>query len=375
MMRPSISYCRFDIGSHPHRPVPLAGEGGGEYEHRALALPQNGDITMRTAIRARLLVSWFTLILVSSGGCYGSKHMPLVETHPASNVQYRCEMKRVAGPDSRFCSTIYKATNGKKKSLRLQGLADGMTVNNAGDLIAIVIRVPTDHDESPPVYVPDHDAIVFIDTENLREINRWPIKPPGVALSAPGLYVQPIAVSDELALSDDGKMIATYYLKPVDSGMQSMVTLWDVASGECLKELPLGPPGELLLGAHDLAFSSNGELVALSCGAGAYEWTKDPAGRPDPYIFIWRTSDASRYALRPKGHWLISSLCFDQPGTRLACLGDNNTVLVWAIPEGKLLLSKRFKNPVSAVIRSSSEDSFRVKMKDGSDVHIEYVTR
>ena len=305
---------------------------------------------MKTGLQGLCLLS----IAVGIGGCYTfNKYTPLVETTPTSGAQYRCEIKRLDRSSGDLCTTVYDDTNRKKKPLRLNGKAQCMTVNSTGDVLAIGILVPTDHDGSPPVYVPDHDAIVFIDAENLREINRWPIKAPGVAFPAPGPYVDPIVRFDELAFSDDNNTVATYYWKPVDGGRQAMVTLWDVASGECLKELPLGPPDQCLqgviygTGASDLAFSPNGELIAVS---GRWSIKDSNAIQPDPFIFVWRTSGESRYVLRPKGHWLISGLCFDQTSTRLAGLSDN-TVLVWSVPEGKLLLSKRFKNPVSAIIR------------------------
>ncbi len=274
-------------------------------------------------MRTRLQELWLLSIALCIGGCYGFKYAPLVETDSASLIQYRCEIKMLDELSGDFCSTIYDDTNRKKKPLRLNGKAQCMTVSTTGDVLAIGILIPTEHEESPPVYVADHHAIVFIDTENLREINRWPIKPPGVPLPGPGRYVDPIVRFDDLALSDDGTMIATYYWKPIDGGRQSMVTLWDVAFGKFIREFPLGPPDESLqgviygTGASDLAFSPEGELVAVS---GRWSIKSSDAVQPDPFIFIWRTSDGSRYVLRPKGYWNISELCFDRTSTRLAGL-------------------------------------------------------
>jgi hypothetical protein len=218
---------------------------------------------MKTGLQGLCLLS----IAVGIGGCYiFNKYTPLVETTPTSGAQYRCEIKRLDWSSGDLCTTVYDDTNRKKKTLRLKGKAHRMTVSSTGDVLAIGILVPTDHDESPSVYVPDHDAIVFIDTEDLREINRWPIKAPGVPLPAPGRYVEPIVCFDELAFSDDGKMIVTSYRKPVDGETQAVVTLWGMASGTYIREFPLGPPNKAFFPSFDLALSPDDELLPFRAG-------------------------------------------------------------------------------------------------------------
>jgi WD40 repeat protein len=113
------------------------------------------------------------------------------------------------------------------------------------------------------------------------------------------LSASPVA----LALSDDGRTLATYSLP---NGLQT----WDVASGSKQDIWP-GDAARV----ERLRFSPNGKLVA--------------AGLMDGTVRVWSVSDGRPLLVLDAGCRIVRGLTFDPDGRLLASAGDNGRVKVW----------------------------------------------
>jgi hypothetical protein len=105
------------------------------------------------------------------------------------------------------------------------------------------------------------------------------------------------------ALSPDGKRCAT--------GDSSHVNLWDVATGQIIRQLR--PTGDTV---HSLTFSSDGRFVASGCSAGSIHLLEVASGTE---------------VLKATGHrGVVRALAFAGKGDRrLASASSDTTVLVW----------------------------------------------
>ena len=314
-------------------------------------------------------------------GCkYKSGYVTIVERSVVDGIEYHCDTELDKKTDC-FYSIISKHPDSNGQVLRLRGKPECLAVSSRNNVIAIGILPMEGPNEYGYLYLSDKYEIVFADTKTFKISHHWQVRPKGI----PVPELDRLWRFDAMGFSDDGNTIATYYWKPnTDKGRQSVVTLWDVASGEPIQELFLPPPDTSLQGkvftenADDLAFSPDGRLVALSGG-----WfIKDPFGlisQPDPFVVIWKLSDGSRITLRPKNSPYISDLCFDQTATQLTCLGgtygkitSKANVTVWSVPECELLTTKVVSGRVFGIMWSTSENAFRVRLEDGTYLFVKH---
>lgn len=330
-------------------------------------------------MRRKVAILSLALILAGQAGCDNS--VPITVRSYVDDVEYRCQIEEKG---EIYYSILTKEPHTQKRALRLRGKACCMAVSSKGDLLAIAITPMAGPNKVGHYYLSDIYEIVFIDTKTFKETHRWPVKPPKMPLSKPGEYVSPIHNFRELAFSNNGRMIATCYSKPTGDGeIPLVITVWNTASGTVIREFIVPPVDKTLAETGygrwmgDLAFSPNGKLIAIS-GMLLNAKQRHRPGPPYGFMLIWRISDGSLTNLQPKGHEWFSGLCFDGTSTRLACwdwVGEGTSwakVMVWAIPEGKLLTSTRVKGRVLSITRSTARNAFRVRLEDGSDLYVKY---
>ena len=125
------------------------------------------------------------------------------------------------------------------------------------------------------------------------------------------------SVLSPVAFSPDGSILA--------SSDQDSVQLWDVATGELLKQLQgyvfptnMLPAANILPVANILSFSPDGKTLASG------DW--------DRTIRLWDVSTGKqKKTLAGHKHWLDSSVAFSPDGQTLASASWDGTVLLWDI--------------------------------------------
>lgn len=125
------------------------------------------------------------------------------------------------------------------------------------------------------------------------------------------------------AFSPDGAMVAT-------SGADNKVRLWDVASGKKLREID---HPALVWG---LAFSPDGRLLATGTGGtplGPVQTQRVPAG-PDNSVRLWDVASGN-LVRELEGHdHAVYGLAFSPDGQRLASGSFDGTLRLWSVERG-----------------------------------------
>ena len=351
---------------HDEPPSGVAGRG-----HRGN--PGREALRMNT----KLITPLVTLILAGGAGC-APEYCPIIERSPLDRAEYRCD---ITCKGEVYHSTLSKRPGHRNGGLRLRGKAQCLAISGNGDVVAIAIRPMAGPNVHGHLWLANTCKMVFVDARTLQVIRRWRIEPPGMPPPDRDGYVRSIHNLDRMAISEDGKTIATFYWRPCTyRAWGPVVAVWQVTTGRPLRELSIPrapgepPSGERRgVGACALGFSPGSELVAFSGGWGCGKYSP-----PDCFLVVWRTSDGLPVMLRPVGHLFLRGLCFDRTGKRLACWhwagwGTSQAkVMVWSVSEGKLLVTKRVRGRVLGITRTEAGDAFEVALADGRDLHIRW---
>lgn len=329
---------------------------------------------------------WFlSLILVLCLGC-SLEYCPTARD-PAGRIEYRCQRKWDDDTASSF-TIISRNPDAYKRTARLCGDVVHLAVGPEGVLAALVRKYgPYDQDGQRK----EEHELVFLDGNNLRVTHQWKVGPrKGPFPAPPNNLTERIG---PIALSYDGKTLAAYRPAPLgEGGWNHVVGLWQVASGKLIRELPLSSPSDDVARVladfpyhyyacpSSLAFSPDSRFVALCFG-----WCPDlksfrpcefPAVGPPDRVLIWRTSDGAVTSFEPKGHSYLRDLCFNSMGTRLASwelLGVNGPadILVWSVPEGRLILRRRVRTRVLGITHEPAAGVFRIWGKGRHEQYID----
>jgi serine/threonine protein kinase/WD40 repeat protein len=145
--------------------------------------------------------------------------------------------------------------------------------------------------------VGQHEWVLFFDLETGREVRRWRLT----------------AMATTLAFHPDNRKLA---VGSVDLGV---VSVYDVASGARLTDLPLG-----VLGNQVVAWHPGGERLAV---AGS-----------DPRIQIWNVAAKRRVATLSGHANVVTELTFHPQGDLLASYSWDGDLRLWDPPTGRPLL-------------------------------------
>lgn len=327
---------------------------------------------------AILASALLALLMMATSGCIsGNVYLPTATRNASGTVEYQSHVKRDGDV---YWSTISRRPARATQTLRLSGKAQCMAVDPEGLTLAVGITPMAGPNQYGPSYFASEPNIVFIDAEKLSVTHSWTMKPPNMPAPSPNGYRREIVRFDELAIDRGRTMVATYYWKPTTRGRDSVVTLWEFATGKPIRELPVPRPDESLAGRNhgeslcSLAFSQDGKFVA---GTGTWPIKEPHVKQPDAFVAIWRTSDAQRRVFRTKGYSFLWNLCFDSSGNRLACwtwAGKGTAtarILIWSASTGDLMASKDVKGRVLGIVWDDRKRVFSVRTEDGSIVSLD----
>ena len=170
--------------------------------------------------------------------------------------------------------------------------------------------------------------------------------------------------SPGLAFSQDSLLLAS-------AGRDGYVRLWDTASGEAIYSIPAHKKG-----ANAVAFSPNGELLASAGNDGMVRLWEAATARPrgemiggayaipalaftsdgldlaiaNGNVIRFRQVGSGRFSQTLRGDSSFYSLAIAPDGKTLASGDSENTVWLWAIPDGEIL----FKLPAPRIEGSRS---------------------
>jgi hypothetical protein len=113
--------------------------------------------------------------------------------------------------------------------------------------------------------------VIMLQPDTLRMVKQIPIILPEVVTDPDG-YAPSIQRFDRIAISNDLKMLATYFWKPSRrGGYESIIALWDTETGGLLREMSMPKPGTpppvpYVRGEEvsSMAFSPDGSLLGVS---------------------------------------------------------------------------------------------------------------
>lgn len=295
-------------------------------------------------------------------GC-GPTYAPIGVETPDGRVAYTLTTQ-VEGHVYR--STLTRREDNHSLPQRLDGKAEAMALSPNGDALVVAL--------SASGAAVTH-RVVLLRADTLATIKQLPILMPALAAGPDG---NPPSIQrfDRLALSDDAKTLATYFWKPAEQGgHESVVALWDVATGGLLRELHLPQPDASLLDvAHtenvsSMAFSKDGALLGV-CGAWSIKIPDKP--QPNGFVRVWRVSDGQDVAaFRPAGQRFLRDMCFDGAGRHVAAWSwmgratQECAVTVWSLPGGKKVAERTFRTKIKAIRWSDEKDAFEVLHKQG----------
>jgi len=302
------------------------------------------------------------------------EYIPTVARSASGKEEYVCHLEKTGDI---FFSTISECRKASKLRLRLKGMGKCMAVTNDESVLALAIIPMGGPNPYGRFYLSRPHEIIFIDIGTFQERHRWKVEPPGMPKTDPDDADRVIQRFDDMAFSHNGKVLATYYWKPISNGGdQPTVTLWDVKSGKYIREfavcdidLFIKTPQPAGTDSCSMTFSPDGRLIALS---GAW-YTKHPISpQSGGFIQIWQIEDGEEKHFSTGSHGFLWNLCFDGTGSRLACWtwskGSKGTskadILVWNVPEGNLLLSKQVAGRVLGIVWDVKAEAFAVRLED-----------
>lgn len=318
--------------------------------------------------------TWCSYALVAAGalmialqGC-GPTYCPISLESRDGQVRYRSVVS--VHRDS-YRTTVTKREGGRYTSLPLIGKAESMVSSPDGKVLAIALSRG-----SKITY-----RVVLVETANLNIWKQFPIAAAKLGTAGDADYAPTIQRFDCMALSDNSRLLATYYWKPSSpGGHESVVTLWDTESGDFIRELRLPKPDDALLATghgesvSSMAFSENGSFLGVS---GAWSIKVPHVEQPDGFIRVWRVSGGKDVAtLRPKGRVFLWNLCLDHTGSYLAgwsWTGEGTEcaqISIWDLAEGKEIAGKLIVGRVRGIVWSDKTGLFKVYTAQNQEVYI-----
>lgn len=313
-------------------------------------------------------------LMTALHGC-GYTYRPISLRSRDGQVEYRCHTSTKALSDT-FRTTVTKREGKRCTSLPLIGKAASMVLSPDGEVLAIALSCG-----STITY-----RVVLIETADLKIWKQLPIAAAKLGPAGNTDDASTIVRFDCMALSDNSRMLATYYRKySPRGGNETGVTLWDTQCGDIIRDLRLPEPDEsfsLLARRHggkvvSMAFSEGGSFLGVS-GSRAWD-VKDPdVEQPDGFIRVWRVSDGKDVAtLRLRGRFCVWNVCLDHTGSYLAATswggqgtGYAQQVSVWHLAEGKEIARKVIVGRVRDTVWLRKTGVFKVYTAQNREVYV-----
>ena len=293
------------------------------------------------------------------------------------------------GPDDIYFSTVSEYNKVSERELRLKGMGKCMAVTNDGTVLALAICPMAGPNPWGAFYLSYPYEVVFIDTGTFQEMHRWKVRPKAMPPPDKDGYTEEIHGFREMALSHDGKTLATVYTKPTtaNGAEGQVVTLWEVDSGKDIMELrppapdkPLDKPS-VYPEINSVGFSADGRLLFvwgqwtdLSDVSMSDSLLSKPVFKTYGFIQIWNITDETEEHFQTNGYYISGNLCSDDSCRYLACWAWQESegwlVQVWSVPDGNLVISKKITEQVLGIIWDKQAKSFAVRLADQTVVHI-----
>jgi WD40 repeat protein len=201
---------------------------------------------------------------------------------------------------------------------------------------AVLNTLQVDGATGKPVFTPDSQsvAVVAINAQDTNDIQFWSVQSsPAEATEEPASSDLPesieitVAPPNIFAIAPDGERIAT-----IKAGASTYdLALWAALNGDLLW---LSRSDNHTKEVNSIAYSPDGEMIAT--------------GSADATVKLWNAPDAT-LAKTLEGHNAeVLSLAFSPDGQFLVSASDSQA-LVWALPEGNLLLTLQHSEALGRV--------------------------
>lgn len=214
-----------------------------------------------------------------------------------SDIAFSPDGRSIAGADSSARNLrLWDAATGEvRRSFLLPVYDERLDLKASADHIA---------------FSPDGSRLITADQSVVRV---W-----SVASGGEVLHFDPEGVIEAMALSPDGKTLATGGWR---EGRRAVLQMWDAATGRLLRRFP-----EQQFGITAVAFSPDGRTLA--------EAHPEPSG--GGYIVrLWDATSGKRLRTL-SGHTAdVTALAFAPDGKRLVSGSDDTTLIVWDVQRGE----------------------------------------
>jgi len=325
---------------------------------RSLIVAPRPDPATGTMLRICFLIPCLLAVMASSG-CH-SGFCPITVETPDGRVVYTLLAHMKA--DDTYRTTLTRRQDDRSLSHSLDGKGEAIALSPKGDMLAVAMGNPQGGCSH---------QVIMLQPDTLRIVKQIPIILPEVVTDPDG-YAPSIQRFDRIAISNDLKMLATYFWKQSrQGGHESIIVLWDTETGGLLREMSMPkpdtpPPGRYARGENvsSMAFSPDGSLLGVS---GAWPIKDVNVEQPNGFIKAWHIADGKDVAmLRPKGHMFLWSLCFDGGARHVAAWDwvgrgtQRSAAFIWSLPEGEKVAEKVFPGRVRSISWAHEREAFEI---------------
>jgi WD40 repeat protein/tRNA A-37 threonylcarbamoyl transferase component Bud32 len=217
---------------------------------------------------------------------------------PVHTIAYSSDGQRIATAGGRSEIRIWNADTGKVTLSLMGGVLGAIrSIVVLGDIRSI--RFTPDGKQ---VAVLSGDAIQTWDAATGKASNFF-------ARQTISDQPRSLLISDAIAISSDGKLLAATAHKSQKGNLASII-LFDLATGKEMRSFPIRTARIL-----DLAFDPDGKLIALACGDGT--------------VRLYEAASGEERAILRGHRQAVQAVVFHPDGRRLASVSHDGSVKVW----------------------------------------------